>query len=115
MWKNFDYFTLSIRLYLSLSVNLTSHISDFVDFIQLQISNARTKYYEFYLFILKHLIIQLTKLQVCILNLSTTFRHCRTIPITFELGCTSSSIAETNRNCAVDIYTNVISCQKVFA
>ena len=44
---------------------------------------------EFYLFIPKHLIIQLTKLQIDILNLNTTFRHWKKIPITFEQGCTS--------------------------
>ena len=32
---------------------------------------------KFYLLIPNHLIIQLTKLQVCILNMSTTFWHCR--------------------------------------
>ena len=46
MWTNFVYYILDIRLYLSLSVNLTLHFSNFADFRQLQIPNARTKYYE---------------------------------------------------------------------
>ena len=37
---------LDIRLFLSLSVDLTSHFANFADFRQLQILNARTKYYE---------------------------------------------------------------------
>ena len=48
MWTNFVYYILDIRLYLSLSVNLTSHISNFADFRQLQIPNVRTKYYEIF-------------------------------------------------------------------
>ena len=46
MWTNFVYYILAIRLVLSLSVNLTSHFSNFIDFRQLQIPNAQTKYYE---------------------------------------------------------------------
>ena len=76
MWTKFVYCILAIRLFLSLSVNSTSHFSNFVDFRQLQIPNARN-ITKLYLLIPKHLIIQLTKLQFCILNLSTTFRHCR--------------------------------------
>ena len=44
--KKFVYYILAIRLFLSLSVDLTSHFSNFVAFRQLQILNARTKYYE---------------------------------------------------------------------
>ena len=40
-----------------------------------------------YLLISKHLVIQLAKLQIDILSLSTTFWHCQKIPITFEQGC----------------------------
>ena len=46
MWTHFVYYILAIRLFLSLSLNLTSHFSNFADFRQLQISNAWTKYYE---------------------------------------------------------------------
>ena len=46
MWTNFFYHILAIRFYISLSVNLTSHFSNFPDFRQLQIPNAQTKYYE---------------------------------------------------------------------
>ena len=46
MWTNFVYYILAIPLFLSLSVNLTSRFSNFADFTQLQITNARTKYYE---------------------------------------------------------------------
>ena len=35
MWTNFVYYILDIRLYLSLSVNLTSHFSNFADLRQL--------------------------------------------------------------------------------
>ena len=46
MWTNFAYNILDIRLYLSVSMNLTSHFSNFAEFRQLQIPNAQTKYYE---------------------------------------------------------------------
>ena len=46
VWKKFVYYILAIRLFLSLSADLTSHFSNFADFRQLQILNARTKYYE---------------------------------------------------------------------
>ena len=42
---NIVYCILAIHLFLSLPVNLTSHFSNFADFRQLQIPNARTKYY----------------------------------------------------------------------
>ena len=45
-WTHFVYYILAIRLFLSLSMNLTSHFSNFADFRRLQISNASTKYYE---------------------------------------------------------------------
>ena len=35
---------------------------------------------------------QLTKLQVCILNLSTTFDIAEKNPITFEQGCTKKKM-----------------------
>ena len=44
---------------------------------------------KFYLLIPKHLIIQLVKYQIDILNLNTTFWHCKKNPITFEQGFTS--------------------------
>ena len=46
MWIDFLYYTLDIRFYLSLFVNLQSHFSNFADLRQLQIPNAQTKYYE---------------------------------------------------------------------
>ena len=46
MWTNFVYYIVVIRLFLSLTVNLTSHFSNFTDCRQLQIPNAWTKYYE---------------------------------------------------------------------
>ena len=46
----------------------------------------------FYLLIPKHLIIQLVKYQIDILNLNTTFWHCKKISITFEQGCSLFSI-----------------------
>ena len=45
---------------------------------------------KFYLLLPKHLVIQLLKLQMDILNSNTTFWHCKKIPITFEQGCTYS-------------------------
>ena len=39
-------YTLDIRFYLSPSVNETSHFSNFAEFRQLQIPNAKPKYYE---------------------------------------------------------------------
>ena len=44
---------------------------------------------KFYLPTLKHLVIQLAKLQIYTLNLTTTFWHCKKNPITFEQECTS--------------------------
>ena len=46
VWTNFVYYILAIRLNLSLSVNLTSHFSNFADFRQLPIPNAQTKCHE---------------------------------------------------------------------
>ena len=43
---------------------------------------------KFYLPTLKHLVIQLAKLQIYTLNLTTTFWHCKKNPITFEQECT---------------------------
>ena len=40
------YYILAIRLYLSLSVNLISHFSNFADLKQIQMRNAETNYYE---------------------------------------------------------------------
>ena len=46
IWTNFVYYFQAIRLFLSSSVNLTSHFSNFSDYRQRQIPNAQTKYYE---------------------------------------------------------------------
>ena len=43
---------------------------------------------KFYLPTLKHLVIQLAKLQIYTLNLTTTFWHGNKNPITFEQECT---------------------------
>ena len=43
---------------------------------------------KFYLPTLKHLVIQLAKLQIYTLNLTTTFWHCKKKTITFEQECT---------------------------
>ena len=43
---------------------------------------------KFYLPILKHLVIQLAKLQIYTLNLTTTFDIAKKNPITFEQECT---------------------------
>ena len=43
---------------------------------------------KFYLPTLKHLVIQLAKLQIYTLNLTTTFSHYKKNPITFEQECT---------------------------
>ena len=79
---------MAIRLYLSLSVNSTSHLSNFADFRQLQIPNARTKYHEILLLHTKTPHHTTPNLQIDILNLNTTFRHCKKSPITFEQWCT---------------------------
>ena len=50
---------------------------------------------KFYLPTLKHLVIQLTKLQIYTLNLITTFWHCKKNPITFEQECTSRTTFPT--------------------
>ena len=73
MWTNFVYYILDIRLYLSLSVNLTSHFSNFADLDNCRYQTHQRNIMKFYLIILKHLIIQLTKLQLDILNFKYHF------------------------------------------
>ena len=73
MWTNLFYYTLDIRFDLSLFVNLTSHFSNFANFRQLQIPNAQTKYYDIYLLIPN----TQYNSQIDILNLNTTFWHCK--------------------------------------
>ena len=60
--------------YLSLTVILTSHFSNITYFRQQQQQNKPMK---FYLPTLKQLVIQLAKLQIYTLNLTTTFWHCQ--------------------------------------
>ena len=50
---------------------------------------------KFYLPTLKHLVIQLAKLQIYTLNLTTTFWHCKKNPITFEQECTTPNLDNT--------------------
>ena len=94
MWTNFVYYILEIRLYLSLSVNLTSHFSNFADFRQLQIPNARTKYYEI---VFAHTQTPHDKTHK-IANQYFEFRYHfltlqKKIPITFEQGCTHNFLS----------------------
>ena len=46
---------------------------------------------KFYLPTLKHLVIQLAKLQIYTVNLTTTFWHRKKNPITFEQECTCNT------------------------
>ena len=48
---------------------------------------------KFHLPTLKHLVIQLAKLQIYTLNLTATFWHCKKNPITFEQECTPAKMA----------------------
>ena len=77
------------RAVLSLTVILTSHLSNITYFRQQQQQNKPINIMKFYLPTLNHLVIQLAKLQIYTLNLTTTFWHCKKNPITFEQECTS--------------------------
>ena len=74
IWTNFAYYILAIRLFLSLSMNLTSRLLTLLTSDNYRYQTHRRNITEFYMFIPKYL---LPKLQVCILNLSTTFWYCR--------------------------------------
>ena len=80
VWTNFVYYILAIRPFLSLSVNLTSHFRTLLISNNYRYQTHARNITRFYLLIPKYLTIQLTKLQIDILNLSTTLRHCRKIP-----------------------------------
>ena len=89
---NFVHYNLVIRFNLSLSVNQTSHFSNFADFRQLQIPNARTKYYE----ILPTHTETPHNTNHKIANRYFEFRYHfvtlhQKIPITFEQGCPHSN------------------------
>ena len=86
MWTNFVYYILAVCFYLGLSVNSTSQISNFDEFRQLQIPNAQSNYHDILPVHTKHYDMQLGKSQIDILNLNTTFWHCKNNPITFEQG-----------------------------
>ena len=45
LWTNTFYYILALRFYISLSVNLPLHFSNFANLRELQIPNAQTKYY----------------------------------------------------------------------
>ena len=97
MWTNFVYYILAIRLVLSLSVKLPSHFSNFVDFRQLQIPNAQTKYYE----ILPAHTKTPRNTSHRIANRYFEFKyHFLTlqikIPITFEQGCSHTPLWNTD-------------------
>ena len=98
---NFVYYNLVIRFNLSLSVNQTSHFSNFADFRQLQIPNARMKYYE----ILPTHTETPHNTNHKIANRYFEFKyHFATLqknPITFEQGCIDRSIVS---DCSSDSY-----------
>ena len=77
MWTHFVYYILVIRLFLSSSMNLTSHFSNFADFRQLQISNAWTKYYEISSDHTKTHHDTNHKIASLYFEFNTTFLHCR--------------------------------------
>ena len=77
MWTSFVYYILASRLFLSLSVNLTSHFSNLLILDNYRYQTHERNIPKFYLLTPKHLIIQLTNLQIDIMNLSTNFPHCR--------------------------------------
>ena len=59
------------------TVILTLHFSNFADFSQLQIPNAKMKYYETLITTIEGPKMPLAKLQIDIMNLDITFRHCK--------------------------------------
>ena len=89
MWTNFVYYILVIRIFLSLSVNLTSHFSNFADFRQLQIPNAQKKYCEILPAHTKTLRYTTHKITNRYFEFKYHFLTLqKKIPITFEQGCT---------------------------
>ena len=87
MWTNFFYYILAIRFYFSLSLNLTSHFSNFAEFILLQIPNAHAKYYEILPARSKILHNTTCKIANLCFELTYYFLTLQKNPITFEQGC----------------------------
>ena len=65
----------------SLSVISTQHLSNIVDYKQLQIRSASTKYYEMLRSYTETHMIEILKVPIDIMNLGTRFRHCKDIKI----------------------------------
>ena len=86
----FVYYTLDIRFYLSLSVNLTAHIWNFADLRQLQIPKAQTKYHEILLAHTRTPPNTTCKIANRYFELKYHFLTLQKIPITYEQGCIST-------------------------
>ena len=94
IWIHFFYHFLAIRLYHEFLSQLNCHFDiAFFEHYLLQTTTAAKQANEilwnFYLPTLKHLVIQLAKLQIYTSNLTTTFWHCKKNSITFEQECTT--------------------------
>ena len=82
IWIHFFYHFLSIRLYHEFLSQLNCHfdIAFFETLLTSDNNSSKTSQWnimKFYLPTLKHLVIQLAKLQIYTLNLTTTFWHCK--------------------------------------
>ena len=82
IWIHFFYYFLAIRLYQEFlsQLNCQFDIAFFLTLLTSDNNNSKTSQWntmKFYLPTLKHLVIQLAKLQIYTLNLSTTFWHCK--------------------------------------
>ena len=91
MWTKFFYFTLTIRLYHEFLSQLICHFDTAFFRTLLTLDTYRFQTHKqniskFYLIILYYLIIQITKLQIEILNLNTTFRDCKKIWLLLKKG-----------------------------
>ena len=97
IWIHFFYHFLAIRLYHEFLSQFNCHFD--IAFFEhyLHYNSSKTSQWnimKFYLPTLKHLVIQLAKLQIYTLNLTTTFWHSKKNPITFEQECTTVNYAE---------------------
>ena len=93
IWIHFFYHFLAIRLYHEFLFQLNCHFD--IAFFELIYNNSsKTSQWnirKFYLPTLKHLVIQLAKLQIYTLNLTTTFWHCKKKSHYFWTGVNNQS------------------------
>ena len=100
----FSFITLWIFVFISAHLSNKHHIFRTLLILDnYRYQTRKRNIMKFYLLIPKHIIIQLVKLQIDILNLTTTFWHCKNILITFEQGCKWSSVcSHTAQGCITD-------------